>query len=828
MKKYDPAEIEQKWQKKWGEKKLFRARKDPSRKKYYVLEMFPYPSGKLHMGHVRNYSIGDVIARYKWMQGFNVLHPMGWDAFGLPAENAAIKHNTHPAEWTFKNIDYMRKQLKRLGFSYDWDREVTTCAPEYYRWEQKIFTEMLKRGLAYKKTSLVNWCPNCKTVLANEQVIDGKCWRCNTPVELKELDQWFFKITDYAEELLDDTYELEDGWPEEVLIMQRNWIGKSIGAEVDFPLEDGSGSIKIFTTRPDTLFGVTFMSLAPEHPLALELTKGTEYEEPVREFINKVRRENIRRKSQGEYEKEGVFTGKYAINPLNGRKVPIYVANFVLMEYGTGAIMAVPAHDQRDFEFAKKYNIPIIVVIQPEDKELKPEEMTEAYVEPGYLVNSGQFDGTYSEDVKGKIVEYLEEKGIGKKSISYRLRDWGISRQRYWGTPIPVIYCGKDGVVPVPEEQLPVELPTDVDFTQEGGSPLAKKEEFVNMTCPVCGGPAKRETDTMDTFVESSWYFLRYTSPDYDKGPFDKGEADYWMPVDQYIGGIEHAVMHLLYARFYTKVLRDLGYVDVDEPFSRLLTQGMVLKDGAKMDKSRGNIVEPNEIIEKYGADTARLFIMFASPPEKSLEWSDTGVEGAFRFLNRVWRLVEENLDLASAEFSKPDLSTFSIEEKESYRMLNKAIKKVTEDIEAHHFNTAIAAIMEFINYITQRLQNRESLSDGEKMIIGESLRSVVLMLSPFVPHITEELWSDIRGGEFFTIKEKWPEYDPDGLAVDEELIVIQVNGKLRGKITVPVDIEEEEIRKLAMENENVKKYIERKEIRKFIYLPHKLVNIVV
>ncbi len=828
MKKYNPAEIEPKWQKKWEERELFKARMDKGREKYYVLEMFPYPSGRLHMGHVRNYSIGDVIARYKWMQGFNVLHPMGWDAFGLPAENAAIKHKTHPAKWTFSNIDYMRTQLKRLGFSYDWDREVTTCTPDYYRWEQKIFNEMLEKGLAYKKTSLVNWCPTCNTVLANEQVIDGKCWRCKTPVELKELEQWFFKITDYAEELLEGTRKLEGGWPQEVLTMQRNWIGKSIGAEVNFPLEDGSGEIKIFTTRPDTLYGVTFMSLAPEHPLALELTRGTPYEKEVREFISRVRRENLKRKSQEDYEKEGVFTGKYAINPLNGRKVPIYVANFVLMEYGTGAIMAVPAHDQRDFEFAKKYDIPIVVVIQPEGEELDPEKMERAYEGPGRLVNSGPFDGMPNEEAKEAIVRYLEEKGIGKKTVSYRLRDWGISRQRYWGAPIPVVYCEKCGVVPVPDEELPVELPEDVDFTPEGGSPLAKKKEFVETTCPRCGGPARRETDTMDTFVESSWYFLRYTSPHYDRGPFDKEEAEYWMPVDQYIGGIEHAVMHLLYARFYTKVLRDLGYVDLDEPFSRLLTQGMVLKDGSKMDKSRGNIVEPNEIIEKYGADTARLFIMFAAPPEKSLEWSDTGVEGAFRFLNRVWKLVTENDDLTGMEFEKIDVSRLSRQEKETYRILNKTIKKVTEDIEEKHFNTAIAAIMEMVNHISQRLNEKDSLSDTEKMILGKALRDLVLMLAPFAPHIADELWSGIKGEESFTLLEKWPQYDPEGLVTDEVLVVVQVNGKLRARMMIPADAGEEEVKKLAFENENVKKYIEGKEIKKVIYVPGKLINIVV
>ena len=826
MLKYDPAKIEIKWQKFWEEKKIFTAKKT-NNKKYYVLEMFPYPSGKLHMGHVRNYSLGDVIARYKIMKGFSVLHPMGWDAFGLPAENAAIKNNTPPAKWTYSNIDYMRIQLKRLGLSYDWDREIATCNPEYYKWEQKVFTEMYKKGIAYKKSSSVNWCPTCNTVLANEQVIDGKCWRCKTPVESKTLEQWFFKITDYAEELLEDIEKLKEGWPQEVLTMQKNWIGKSYGAQVNFPLEDGSENIEIFTTRPDTIYGVTFMSIAPEHPLALALSKGTAQEDAVKELINKTRREDIKRKSVDEYEKEGVFTGKYAINPVNGKKVPIFVANFVLMEYGTGAVMAVPAHDQRDFEFAKKYDIPIEVVITPKDKTLKPEELSEAYTDSGILINSDKFNGMDNNDAKEAIVKYLEEQNWGKSTVNYRIRDWGISRQRFWGTPIPIIYCDNCGVVPVPEDQLPVTLPEDVDFSPEGGSPLSKKKDFVNVKCPICGKPARRETDTMDTFVESSWYFLRYTDPKNDQEPFNKEKANYWMPVDQYIGGVEHAVMHLLYARFFTKVLRDLGYVNIEEPFNKLLTQGMVLKEGSKMDKSRGNIVSPNEIIDKFGADTARLFILFAAPPEKSLDWSDTGVEGSYRFINRVWRYVTENPELFDYKWEDPDLNSLDETGKELYRLLNYTTKKVTEDIETFHLNTAIASIMEFSNFFSKLLDKKDNYNDTIKMLLAQSLRVTVLLLSPFTPHVSEELWSMI-GKEESILNVKWPEYNESGLEKEEELIVIQVNGKVRAKLTVQVDISDEEIKKLVLENSNVKKHISGKEIRKFIIVPHKIVNIVV
>ncbi|MEK7850782.1 MAG: leucine--tRNA ligase, partial [Deltaproteobacteria bacterium] len=671
-KDYKPKDIEDKWQKKWEDDDLFKVSEDSSRDKYYVLEMFPYPSGKIHMGHVRNYTIGDAVARYKRMRGFNVLHPMGWDAFGMPAENAAIQHKTHPAKWTYENIDSMKAQLKKMGLSYDWEREVKTCDPEYYKWEQKVFIEMFRKGLAYKKNSFVNWCPSCQTVLANEQVEGGLCWRCDSVVVQKELSQWFFRITAYAEELLKDLDKLQ-GWPEKVVAMQRNWIGKSIGCEIDFHIEGSDKSIRVFTTRPDTLYGATFMSLAPEHPLALELGRKTGHEWQVEEFIEKVKKEDRAKRAEGQLPKEGVFTGAYCINPVTGWKMPVYLANFVLVEYGTGAVMAVPAHDQRDFEFAKAYKLPIRVVIQPQGQELHQETMTEAYVGEGLIVNSGDFNGLPNNDANLKIADYLEFKGIGKKTINFRLRDWGISRQRYWGTPIPIIYCDKCGVVPVPEKDLPVELPRDVKFTGEGGSPLKDIESFLNVNCPQCDGSARRDTDTMDTFVESSWYFARYTSPKYDQEPFDKDAASYWLPVDQYIGGVEHAILHLLYSRFFTKVLRDLGYLNIDEPFKNLLTQGMVCKETVKcpehgwlfpeevdisgnrchhcgtkvdwgrvekMSKSKKNVIDPDHLINQYGADTARLFSLFAAPPERDLEWSEQGVEGAYRFLNRVWKMV--------------------------------------------------------------------------------------------------------------------------------------------------------------------------------------------
>jgi len=819
--KYIPKDIEQKWQNCWEESSSFAVTEDPDKRKYYLLEMFPYPSGRIHMGHVRNYSIGDVVGRFKKMRGFNVLHPMGWDAFGMPAENAAIQNKSHPAKWTYENIDYMRGQLKKLGLSYDWGRELATCDVGYYRWEQKIFLEMLAKGLAYKKTSFVNWCPKCETVLANEQVEDGACWRCDSEVKQKELDQWFFRITDYAEELLDWTFKLP-GWPERVLVMQRNWIGKSIGCEIDFPLEGGSDAVKVFTTRQDTVFGATFMSLAPEHPLARQLATPDRKDE-VEAFIEKVKKTDRIKRTAEDLEKEGVFTGSYCVNPLTKARMPVYLANFVLTDYGTGAVMAVPTHDQRDFEFARKYSLPLQVVIQPEGERLDASTMTAAFTEAGQLVNSGRFDGLRSDAAKEAIADYLEQEGIGKKTVNFRLRDWGISRQRYWGDPIPVIYCDTCGVVPVPEKDLPVRLPMDVEFSGEGGSPLAKLDSFVNCACPLCGKPARRETDTMDTFVESSWYFLRYCCPDFQDGPLDRKRVDYWMSVDQYIGGIEHAVLHLLYARFFTKVLRDLGYVSCDEPFSNLLTQGMVIKDGAKMSKSKGNVVDPNALIERYGADTARLFSLFAAPPEKDLDWSDQGVDGSFRFLNRVWKLVHDRLDLVK-NAAAPDVATLTAEERTLRRAVHKTIKKVTEDIEERfHFNTAIASVMELLNTV----QPTELNTPQRGAVMKESLETMVLLLAPFVPHISEELWQRLGNGTPLS-RTAWPEYDRDAVVDEEVLVVVQVNGKLRSRVTVPAGVGEEELKAAALADEKVLPFLEGKQVRKVVCVPGKLVNIVV
>lgn len=819
--KYTPAEIEAKWQQQWDTNKTFKVTEDPSKQKYYLLEMFPYPSGRIHMGHVRNYSIGDVVGRFKRMRGFNVLHPMGWDAFGMPAENAAIKNNCHPAAWTYENMAYMRDQLKQMGLSYDWDRELATCDVSYYRWEQKLFVEMYKKGIAYKKQSFVNWCPSCETVLANEQVEDGGCWRCDTEVVQKELEQWFFKITDYAEELLDFTNKLP-GWPERVLVMQRNWIGKSTGCEIDFALDGRDGAIRVFTTRPDTLFGATFMSLAPEHPMALELT-APERRAEVEAFIDKVKKTDRIARTADDLEKEGVFTGSYCINPTNGRKMPIYLANFVLVEYGTGAVMAVPTHDQRDFEFAKKYDLPLVVVIQPEGETLDPATMTAAYTEVGTMVNSAQFDGQRSDAAKDAIATWLEGQGKGKKTVNFRLRDWGVSRQRYWGSPIPIIYCDCCGVVPVPDKDLPVVLPRDVHFTGEGGSPLATLESFTKVDCPLCGKPARRETDTMDTFVESSWYFLRYCCPDFEGGMLDKARAQYWMSVDQYIGGIEHAVLHLLYARFFTKVMRDLGYVDVDEPFTNLLTQGMVIKDGAKMSKSKGNVVDPDALIKRYGADTARLFSLFAAPPEKDLDWNEQGVDGCYRFLNRVWKLVHEQLEAASAA---PALepSALSDEERSLRRAVHKTLKKVTEDIdERFHFNTAIAAVMELMN----TLQGARLNTPQAAAVMKEALELVVVMLAPFVPHITEELWQ-LLGHTTPLSATAWPAWDSEAVVDEELLVVVQVNGKLRSKLSVAVGLDEESIKQMALADDKVKVFTDGLQVRKVIYVPGKLVNIVV
>ena len=810
---YNPQEIEVRWQKHWEENFSFKVGEDESKEKYYLLEMFPYPSGRIHMGHVRNYTIGDVIARYKSMKGFQVLHPMGWDAFGLPAENAAIQNKTPPAEWTKKNIEAMKVQLKRIGFSYDWGREVNTSDPSYYRWEQLFFLQMLEKGLVYQKESLVNWCDSCQTVLANEQVVDGQCWRCESVVIQKPLKQWFFKITRYADELLTGLETLKEGWPERVLSMQREWIGRSEGGSIDFAVEGLDKKITIFTTRPDTLFGATFMSLAPEHPLVEKLIEGKEQQEAVRQFVSK----EIERKKQDnpkeDREKEGIFTGAYCINPVNNRKIPIYITNFVLMEYGTGAVMAVPAHDQRDFEFAKKYNLPVILVIQPKDQIMDPHSMKEAYVDEGLLVNSGQFNGMKNSIAKVSIVDYLDRKRLGGKRVQYKLRDWGISRQRYWGTPIPIIHCEKCGIVPVPEEDLPIVLPSNVELTGEG-SPLAKDENFYQVSCPECREPAKRETDTMDTFVESSWYFLRYADPLNSNRAFDEDKAEYWCPVDQYIGGIEHAVLHLLYSRFFCRVLRDLGYHSFDEPFSRLLTQGMVIKDGSKMSKSKGNVVDPHYLVEKYGADTARLFVLFASPPERDLDWSDKGVEGSHRFLVRVWRLVYETMS---------NRWTGNAEAAELNYWVNKTIKKVTDDVERDfHFNTAISAIMELVNYL-QKVAPESGLSSSFK----EALKTLVILLSPFVPHFSEELGAalGIEGG---VTGHQWPTYDEAALVKKAMTIVVQVNGKLRAQMSVAAETSQEEIKKEAQVQEKVLGYLEGKEIVKTIYVPGRLVNFVV
>lgn len=832
---YTPHKIEEKWQKYWTYKGLFEATEDPKRKKYYVLEMFPYPSGRIHMGHVRNYTIGDVLARYMRTKGFNILHPIGWDAFGLPAENAAIQQGVHPAKWTFDNINQMREQLKRLGFSYDWKREFATCDPSYYRWEQMVFIRMLERGLAYKKKSVVNWCPSCETVLANEQVEDGSCWRCKSQVVMKEMEGWFLKITDYTEELIDCSDKLTDGWPDNVIAMQKNWIGKSSGAEVIFPLEekiDSESELRIFTTRPDTLFGVTFMSLAPEHPLAEKLIRGRPNKGEASKFINRIiKQTNLERISEGT-KKEGIFTGAYCRNPLNGDRIPIYIANFVLIEYGTGIIMCVPAHDQRDFEFAEEYGLPIKIVIKPENNVganhelplLTQEKLDKAYEEPGVLLNSGEFSGLSSEKGKEEIINYLESKDIGKRQINYRLKDWGISRQRYWGAPIPVVYCQSCGIVPVPDEDLPVVLPLDIEFTGKGGSPLSKIDRFVNTQCPDCGGFAKRETDTMDTFVESSWYFLRYTSAGYDKGMFDQENVDYWLPVDQYIGGIEHAILHLLYSRFYTKVLRDLGMCTLDEPFTNLLTQGMVVKDGAKMSKSLGNTVDPDDMIQKYGADTVRIFMLFAAPVQKDLDWSDEGIEGSYRFLNRIWRYVYDALPkFEDLEIMKPKLELISESSRELLIKVQRTIKKVTSDLERFQFNTAIAAIMELLNATS----HHDSSKKEDLLVLRESLEAIIQLIYPMAPHIAEELWESLGYRDSLVTKPwlKWNEEIINSAAIT---IVVQVNGRVRSQIQMDPDSTEEDMKRAALSDERVKSYIAGKDVRKIIIVPKKLVNMVI
>ncbi len=826
--KYDPESIENKWQARWAESRCFEVEADPARPKYYVLEMFPYPSGKIHMGHVRNYSIGDVVARYKRMRGCNVLHPMGWDAFGLPAENAAIKNKSHPAAWTYGNIAEMRAQLKRLGYSYDWRRELATCRPEYYKWEQLFFLKFLEKDLVYRKNSPVNWCESCQTVLANEQVEDGRCWRCDSEVEQKQLEQWFLRITAYADELLESLADMEKGWPERVLTMQRNWIGKSVGAQVKFKIKGQEEEIEVFTTRPDTLCGATFMSLAAEHPLVEKLIAGSPQAEKVRAFCRDVANMDRIKRGADDLEKEGVFTGAYCVNPFTGWDMPIWVANFVLMGYGTGAVMAVPAHDQRDFEFARKYDLPLRVVIEPQGQTLDPAALTAAYADPGVLVNSGEFDGLENDKAKQVMVERLAGKGLAKPTVNYRLRDWNISRQRFWGAPIPVVYCDKCGLVGVPEKDLPVVLPEDAVMRADGKSPLPFMDSFVQTACPTCGGPARRETDTMDTFVESSWYFLRYTQAREDKAPFDDTALKYWSPVDQYIGGIEHAILHLLYSRFYSKILRDEGYPVPAEPFANLLTQGMVLKDGAKMSKSKGNVVDPNAMIGKYGADATRLFILFASPPEKDLEWSDAGIEGAYRFLSRLWRLAEELEGLlrpvrpcaaVSGELSAP-ARALRLKEHDTAR-------RVTRDIEnAFQFNTAIAALMELVNELYALKDELKTLPEGPQ-VLSSAVATTLTLLSPVAPHICEELWQAL-GHTTQLASEPWPAHDESALVRDQVELVVQVNGKVRGRAAVAADASEEDVKAVALGLDNVVRHVQGKTIVKVVVIPGKLVSIVV
>ena len=823
--KYAPHDIEAKWQKYWEENKTFKVEMDKDKPKSYVLEMFPYPSGNLHMGHVRNYSIGDVIARFRTMKGFNVLHPMGWDSFGMPAENAAIKHNIPPKKWTLENIANMTRQLKALGLSYDWDREVTTCKEDYYKWTQWFFELFYKRGLAVKKESAVNWCDTCNTVLANEQVIDGKCWRCDHEVVKKDLSQWFFKITDYADELLKDL-DLLPGWPERVKTMQHNWIGRSEGLEFSFEIPALNDTVAVYTTRPDTAYGVTFMALAAEHPLIKKICENNPKADEINAFCERVRNQSEIERTSSESEKEGVFTGVYCINPFTGRKVEIWVTNYVLYDYGTGAVMGVPTGDQRDWMFADKYGIEKIVTICPIGKELKLEEMTCAYEEKeGMLVNSGEFTGMEMHKAMSAIMDKAEAEGFGKRRVNYRLRDWLISRQRYWGAPIPIIYCPHCGEVLVPEDQLPVRLPEDVSFNAGAKSPLATSEEFVHCKCPKCGADATRETDTMDTFLCSSWYYLRYTDAHNDKMPFDKELNNYWGPVDQYIGGIEHAILHLLYSRFFVKVLRDAGLVDYDEPFSNLLTQGMVIKDGAKMSKSLGNVVSPEEILSKYGADTARLFILFAAPPERELEWSDQGVEGSFRFLNRIWRIVQAFEAVLAQKVTEYDQSNLSEADKDLRRVLHSSIKKVTNDIETRfNFNTAISTMMELVNAL---YAYKEAAKEPNAGLVYEAISDLIKMMSPFVPHITEELWRGAIDANSSVHEQSWPECDEEALKVDNVEIVLQVNGKVRGRLTVPAEATKEELEKIAMADANVQAHIGDATVRKVICVPGRLVNIV-
>jgi len=822
---YDFQQIEIKWQKAWEKEKAFVTCEDSEKPKYYSLEMYPYPSGRIHMGHVRNFSIVDVISRFKRMEGFNVLHPIGWDAFGMPAENAAIEKNVHPREWTMNNISHMKVQLKRLGLSYDWSREVTTCLPEYYRWNQWIFLKLLEKGLAFRKKSQVNWCPQCQTVLANEQVVSEKCWRCDTEVKKKYMEQWFLKITDYAEELLSGL-KLLDKWPEHVLTMQKNWIGKSKGAQLTFQVADSSLCLEAFTTRIDTIYGATFMVLSPEHPLVEELIKNSENRENLKDWLDRTIVELQQRTESDDLEKEGIDTGRKAVNPFTGEKIPIWIANYVLMEYGTGAIMAVPAHDQRDYEFARKYSLPIKEVIVPEES--NPNDPQDLFEDYGVVVNSGSFSGLPCREAIEKMTSFAKEKGFGGEIILYRLRDWGISRQRYWGTPIPVMYCKNCGVVGVPFKDLPVDLPDKVEFKRGEGSPLDQVEKFVKTECPQCGGDARRETDTMDTFFDSSWYYFRYCSPVENKLPFDPESVASWLPVDIYIGGVEHAVMHLIYARFFCRILRDLGLTEIDEPFPFYLSQGMVTKDGAKMSKSKGNVVDPDDMIAKFGADSTRLFILFASPPEKEFTWDEKGIEGSFRFLNRVWAFFQDNIGLFESSPVTPHRTVTGDNKIEPLRIkMHQTIKKVTEDIgNRYHFNTAISSVMEYFNQIKKDCPDLKSSEDG-RMLLKEAVTCLILLLSPFAPHICEEMWEKI-GQKKLLVLQQWPDFDSDLAKEETVTIVVQVNGKMRDKFEAERDFPEEKIKQKALDLRQIQKYLENRKPKKVIYIKNKLINIVV
>ena len=826
--KYDFQSIEKKWRNRWESADLYKTRTDPGKPKYYYLDMFPYPSGDLHMGHMRNYIIGDVVSRYRTMSGCNVLHPMGFDSFGLPAENAAIDKGIHPAKWTLDCIARMKQQFAKLGISFDWDREVITCLPEYYKWNQWLFLKFLEMGLAFKKMAPANWCPKCETTLANEEAEGGVCWRCGSQVTRKDIDQWFFKITEYADRLLDDI-DLLENWPERVRTMQKNWIGRSTGVVINFKVAETGEDLPVFTTRQDTIYGVSYLVMAPEHPMVSKLVAGTEYEAPVQEFIESVRKLTDIDRLSTALEKVGMPIGAHAVNPVNGEKVPIWITNYVLLDYGTGAVMGVPSHDQRDFEFAKKYRLPIRQVIVPEgEKAQDPELMVAAYVEPGMQVNSGPFDGMPTDKAKEAIADYMEEKGIGRRQVNYRLRDWLISRQRYWGTPIPVVYCQKCGMVPVPEKDLPVVLPTDVKFTGRGESPLTTSESFINTTCPKCGGPAKRDTDTMATWIDSSWYFMRYASPHETELPFNTKEAAYWLPVDQYVGGVEHAVLHLLYSRFFTKVIQDIGLIDFKEPFSRLFTQGMIYKDGFKMSKSRGNVVSPDFICGKYGADTGRLFILFIGPPDQDAEWSDQGIEGVFRYLNRVWRFFDANITNYRKDWEETlSGADLSAEERNMRRKTHQTVQKITFDIERFHFNTAVSALMEMMNDLSAfREKGFSAKSKTGPAVLSEAMEKLALLLGAFVPHLADELWEHM-GKSNTTYESSWPNYDPEIAKADEVTIVLQINGKLRDRITAPADASREDLEAMALENAKLQEHLAGKPVKKVIVVPGKLINIV-